>query len=300
MRQRTSDAKPAFTLVELLVVIGILATLIGLLLPAVQRIREAAARLKCQNNLRQLGLALHHYHDARSALPPGITSIRPGEPFPRMSWTARLLPYVEQDGMWRQAEQAYRLDLVPSHNPPHTGFATPMAVYSCPLDPRMSEAQPTHQGRVAALTSYVGNLGLDYRGTEGVLFRDSRVQLTDIRDGTSHTIAVGERPPSADAWYGWWYAGFGQFGTGSLDMLIGAREINAGGIHLYMCPPGPHRFAPGSLDDQCSTLHYWSLHTGGGNFLFADGSVRFLRYSADQVLPALATRNGGEVVGVPD
>ena len=139
-------------------------------------------------------------------------------------------------------------------------------------------------------------LGTDYTSTTGVLYRDSRVRLTDITDGASNTIAVGERPPSADYWYGWWYAGFGQNGTGGLDSLLGARELNAGGNYTYMCAPGPFHFQSGRFDDQCSAFHFWSPHTGGANFLFADGSVRFLSYSADKILPALATRAGGEVV----
>jgi prepilin-type processing-associated H-X9-DG protein len=112
---------------------------------------------------------------------------------------------------------------------------------------------------------------------------------------------AGERPPSADFWYGWWYAGFGQAGTGSGDMLLGVRERNRGGyIYTYFCAPGPYSFSPGRFDNQCDLFHFWSPHPGGAHFLFGDGSARFLGYAADPILPALATRAGGEVAALPD
>jgi prepilin-type processing-associated H-X9-DG protein len=160
--------------------------------------------------------------------------------------------------------------------------------------------QNTHRGFRVALTSYVGVLGTNFRNPDGVLFLDSQVRIADIGDGTSHTIMAGERPPSADFWYGWWYAGVGQWGTGSADMFLGAREINAGWFFLTGCAAGPFHFGPGRPDEQCDTLHFWSLHSGGGNFLLADGSVRFLSYEADEILPALASRSGGESSTVPD
>jgi prepilin-type processing-associated H-X9-DG protein len=144
-------------------------------------------------------------------------------------------------------------------------------------------------------------LGTSFPLSDGVLFIDSRVRIADITDGTSNTIIVGERPPSADFWYGWWYAGYGQQGTGSGDMLLGAREQNASGNpFVFGCSPGPYHFAPGKVDNQCDLFHFWSLHSGGAYFLFADGSVHFLTYDADSVLPALATRAGREAVELPD
>ncbi len=290
----------AFTLIELLVVIAIIAVLIGLLLPAVQKVRAAASRIQCANNLKQIGLALHLYHDAQSSLPPGITSPKRGEPRPFLTWLARLLPHVEQEQLWQATVATYQRERFPFLNPPHVGFGTPLRVFACPVDGRVLELDYTHQGRRPALTSYVGVLGTAFDRTEGVLYRDSRVRLTDILDGTAHTLAVGERPPSADRWYGWWYAGFGQAGTGSGDMLLGARERNAGGPYVSQCPPGPYQFGPGGVTNQCDLFHYWSLHVGGAHFLFADGSVRFLAYSAAPLLPALATRAGGEVVRIPE
>ena len=112
---------------------------------------------------------------------------------------------------------------------------------------------------------------------------------------------VGERPPSADKWYGWWYAGLGQSGSGSPDMLLGVREINdppppGETSYLEDCPPGPYHFVNGTPGDQCDTLHFWSYHSGGANFVFCDASVRFIPYTADDVMPQLATRSGNELV----
>ena len=96
--------------------------------------------------------------------------------------------------------------------------------------------------------------------------------------------------------YGWWYAGVGQAGTGSADMLLGTNELCLGGAYLWPCGAGPYSFSHGRFDNQCDALHFWSPHPGGGNFLFGDGSVRFLSYSAGSVLPALGTRAGGEAI----
>jgi prepilin-type N-terminal cleavage/methylation domain-containing protein len=290
--------RAGFTLLELLVVIAILGVLLALMIPAVQKVRAAAARLECANNLKQLGLALHGHHDTRRTVPSGITSRRAGEPFPRMTWLTRLLPHLDQGSLWQSTLAAYRVERSPFTNPPHSGFAMPLRVFGCPADPRAFEPHLTHRGRIAAGTSYVGVLGTAYDRSDGVLFLDSRVRLRDIRDGTSNTLLAGERPPSADFWYGWWYAGFGQRGTGSADMLLGVRERNLGGGFVAQCPPGPFHFREGRLHEQCDLFHFWSLHAGGAWFLFADGSVHFLAYSADNVLPALATRAGGEIAAL--
>jgi len=136
---------------------------------------------------------------------------------------------------------------------------------------------------------------------DGVLFQDSQVRLGQVSDVTSQTLFLGERPPSRDFRFGWWYAGFGQDGRGTMDMVLGVREAN-----FLPIPPGsactsiPYRFVSASgVDAPCGKFHYWSLHSGGANFAFCDGSVRFLRYEADSILPALATRAGGEVVEIP-
>jgi len=120
--------------------------------------------------------------------------------------------------------------------------------------------------------------------------------LAEILDGLSNTVMVGERPPSADNRFGWWYAGVGQHATGSGDMVLGVRECLDTD---EPCPKGPNHFRLGTDRDVCHFLHFWSHHSNGANFCFADGSVRFLAYGADAVLPALATRAGNESVEVP-
>ncbi|MFO0845805.1 MAG: DUF1559 domain-containing protein [Gemmataceae bacterium] len=289
-----------FTLVELLVVVSILTVLIGLLLPAIQKVREAAAQVGCKNNLKQIGLAMHQYHDLNSALPPGATAVKNGERFPRLGWLARLLPFVEQEPLWRVTVDAY--DFTPG-NPytlPHLGILTPVKLFACPSDGRPLSAQSTYGGMQVALSSYLGVSGLDVRQNSGVMYIDSRVRLTDIHDGTSNTLMAGERPPSPDFWYGWWYAGEGQAGVGSGDTVLGVREVRwPNASYAQQCPPGPYSFRAGRLTEQCDLFHFWSLHPSGANFLLADGAVRFLPYSADAVLPALATRSGGETAAVP-
>ena len=126
-----------------------------------------------------------------------------------------------------------------------------------------------------ALTSYLGVSGTDLGSRDGVLYAERRVlRLTDITDGSSNTLLVGERPPGADLAYGWWYAGPGQDLTGSGDVTLGVRERNV--ALPGACPDGPYQLA-GRLTEQCDLFHFWSPHAGGANFLLADGSVRFLR-----------------------
>ncbi len=293
--------RAAFTLIEVLVVIAIVATLIGLLLPAVQKVRAAAARLGCQNNLKQLGLAVHNYESAEGAFPAGARAYRKREPYPYLSWVGQLLPQLEQGPLWEVSRVAYDERPGNPFSPPHIGILTPLKVVSCPADGRQAEAHTTHQGLRVAVTGYLGNLGRDFRNPNGVLYYGSRTKFTDIPDGTSNTLLAGERPPSPDFWFGWWYAGAGVAGTGAADTVLGVRELNVNtSQYTTQCPVGPYTYRPGKPDDMCDTFHFWSLHAGGANFLFCDGSVRFLPYSADAVLPALSSRAGGEAGGGPE
>jgi len=291
----------AFTLVELLVVVAIIGVLIALLLPAVQAVRQSAIRTECLNNLKQIGLAAHQYHDARQVLPPGMRHKGFQDPHLMSSWLVELLPHVEQQNLWSLTQTAYAQQLSPFVDPPHVGLSTVIALFVCPADGRAFSAQLAKKQNIrVAFTCYLGVSGKDLTTQDGVLYRDSRIRLTDIADGTSNTLLAGERPPSTDFQFGWWYAGAGQKSTGSCDMILGVEEQNALPVTVGSCGPGTYRYGPGRVDNQCDMFHFWSLHSSGGHFLFADGSVHFLRYSAAAILPALATRGGGEPVTIFD
>jgi prepilin-type processing-associated H-X9-DG protein len=127
-------------------------------------------------------------------------------------------------------------------------------------------------------------------------------RIADVVDGASNTLMAGERPPSASLIFGCWFADAGTSNNGDGGVTLGVREINeqiSGLPATDQCPRGPYNFVPGTLDNECDLFHFWSFHSGGANFLFVDGSVHFLGYSADGILPALATRSGGERVEVP-
>ncbi len=154
---------------------------------------------------------------------------------------------------------------------------------------------------LVAFTSYLGVSGREsVADRSGMLFQDSATRLLDATDGTSNTLLLGERPPSADFQFGWWYAGTGQKLSGSADLVLGVREPNLQPIVSgSACGPGNYPFqAARGFDDPCGMFHFWSPHPGGSNFAMADGSLRFLRYSADPIMPALATRDGGEAIAV--
>ena len=304
MRNRNSCR--AFTLIELLVVIAVIAILVGLTLAAVQRVREAAARAKCQNNVRQLTLALHQHHNDHGNFPQGhrpLSLFRSGQ-MPLFGWTLSILPYLEQKPLYDQAVAAYRANWLPFPPNAHPGLSTVVPAFNCPSDGRVAMAQVSQRtNTLAAFTSYLGVAGTDaVTARDGMLFQASHTGFADIADGSSNTLLLGERPPSADFQFGWWYAGAGQRVTGSADIVLGVREPNLQLITTGSpCGPGNYPFMPATgLNDPCGMFHFWSPHPGGANFAFADGSVRFLRYSADSIMPALATRAGGEVVGVPD
>jgi prepilin-type N-terminal cleavage/methylation domain-containing protein len=284
-----------YTLIELLLVMGIIVMLLALTVSAVQKARDAAHKAQCVNRMKQMGLALHEYHGERQHFPPGCSYKKGKDPMPHVSWCTRLLPFMEQQALWGQAEAAFaksRMFL----DPPHIGGRA-MPAFLCSTDPR--DIFVVDGGRKwAGYTFYLGVEGTNQKSFDGVLYLDSRVRMSDILDGASNTLMVGERPPSADGVLGWWYAGWGQSKDGSAEMILGAREI-AKHRTLRDCPPESNRFRQGDRTNQCDALHFWSLHFGGTHFLFADGSVHFLPYSADKILPALATRAGGEAVELP-
>ena len=316
----------AFTLIELLVVVAIIAVLIGLLLPAVQKVREAAARAKCVNNLKQQGLALHGYHDAHAAFPPALlveawvgapyrrgpvpggvdpVTLRPKRG-PWWSWTARVAPHLElntaiaparmtadpADHAWWQYPPG-----VPRLNGNEIN-AQRAKIMQCPSDGR-SDLAWTDGAHTAALTSYFGVCGRDQfaessatklPGQDGILYVNSAVSVAGVTDGTSQTLLVGERPPSNTLYWGWMWAGAGsapQFGTA--DVVLGVRE-RAG-----TPAAAPESFRPGDANDprDAHRNHYWSFHPGGGLWLFADGHAAFVTYAAGA--EAVAPVNGVNV-----
>jgi prepilin-type processing-associated H-X9-DG protein len=288
------------TVIELLVVIAIIGILTSVTLPAVLWTRSAAAKIVCASNLRQIGLALHQYHDVSSAFPRGCVGQNSRDVSPTIGWEVFLLPYVEQESLWARSQEAFRQEREAYRNPPHVALDAVIRTYICPADDRVQYPAVMQPDNIRyAFTSYLGVEGTDFLKRDGVLFVDSRVGLTDVTDGTSNTLLAGERPPSADLLWGWWYSSWGQRATGSGDMTLGVRERYLGSFGLR-CSSGPYEYRAGGLDQQCDLFHFWSLHPGGAHFLFCDGSVRFLAYSANAIMPALATRAGGEGVTVPD
>lgn len=295
----------AFTLIELLVVILTIGLLIGMLLPAVQMVREAARRTSCSNNVRQLSLGALNYESGFAELPIGLV-VNPTDfgnnRYYGMSWITRLLPYVEQTSMWDQTVEDYREAYLPFRS--HRNMQRNLPVVNCPSDPITGQIQWTHENYLVALTNYLGVSGTNYRSRDGVFTYDQAIRLGEIRDGQSNTLMIGERPPSPDFWFGWWYAsGSGTESTG--DVMLGMAELNpetSGGNSPYLagCPDGPYEFGPGQ-NQQCNALHFWSYHSAGAHFGLADGSLRLIPYETDQVIMrAMATRAGGETVTLED
>jgi len=299
----------AFTLIELLVVIAIIAILIGLLLPAVQKVREAAARMKCANNLKQISLATHTYHDANGQMPLALQTTTYSR-YWYWSWFTQILPYVEQQNLYNQANAYSATNFDPWGPPSNPGLSTYLPVWSCPSDSRQLAVQDS-SGLKVAFTGLLGVCGTAKGKNDGVIC-NTKVNITGITDGTSNTLLVGERPPSSDFFFGWWFAGAGYYDPGTTPSQDGTGDVTLGTWDLryppalltgfnggYTCTATKYQFQPGLLSDGCDQAHFWSMHTGGGNFGMADGSVRFIAYGAgnNQALwVALGTRAGGEVV----
>lgn len=283
MRNRT-----AFTLVELLVVIGIIGILVGLLLPAVQAAREAARKIQCFNNLKQIGLAIHNYESTHQSFPLGCVGCRPPRPTPgfmylRNSWNALILPQLEQSNV--HAAFDFGASFRDAVNREAAGTVQP--VFLCPSTATTRRVGPTSgdingngrwdRGEDLAWTDYGGLFGVSYNGPylpehEGVMLYDRRVRFRDITDGTSQTAVVGECTGRDHTSQSEWADGFNLFDQ-RFDNPINRSQEN----------------------------ELFSDHPSGVNMTFADGHTQSIQENIDQaVLNALLTKAGHEVIEMPE
>ncbi|HXG10338.1 MAG TPA: DUF1559 domain-containing protein [Gemmataceae bacterium] len=303
--------RPAFTLIELLVVIAIIGILVALLLPAVQKVREAANRAKCQNNLKQIGLALHNYVGQYGTFPAAVDI---NSPTTQLGWHVYILPFIEQDNLYKQfnlnpggaytdngrrqfGQQKIDLYLCPSSraqktltNPPHSAhnpeFEPPGAGGSPPFTTHYYGVLGPKGPNVAG-----GNYAWDNVGAhgglarQGVFQRAQRVRILEVIDGTSNTLAVGELSwvnEVSGTRYRTWIRGCGDNNQSCSSSKNVANGINTPGIEPY------------------NDIAFGSMHPGGANFCMADGSVQFLSQGINLgVYKALASRDGSEVAALP-
>jgi prepilin-type N-terminal cleavage/methylation domain-containing protein len=290
-----------FTLIELLVVIAIIAVLVALLLPAVQQAREAARRTQCRNNLKQIGLALHNYHDTAGVLPPGWIGVNPATGGPHLfgmnswGWAAHILPQLDQGPVFN------RLNFVVKMEAPQNDSIrlTQLTVFRCPSDIgapiwtiRSESGAPLRELPQANYIGVFGTLEIEHCeenpaaplvrcAGDGAFFHNSRIRFSDITDGLSTTLLVGERrtrPEPAFNWNSTW-VGVVEGGDEAIVRILGTADHTPN-----------HALA--HFDD------FSSYHSGGCHFVLGDGSVRFVSANIDLgVYQRTCTRAGGDVVG---
>lgn len=276
-KYRFKYKKSGFTLVELLVVIAVIGILVALILPAVQYAREAARRTQCNNNLKNIGVGLHNFHDTNGRFPAGwVADVPDGEP--GWGWGAYLLPFIEKDSIESQIDLNAHID-EPENA---TARVASVPVYRCPSDPN-GEQTMMLTGLHTSLfpvgrSNYVGVFGAkeiedDPSNGDGVFYHNSRTRMADILDGTTNTIIVGERSSKlgSSTWVG---------------MVHGATDAMARVVGS--CDHVPN-------DDHAHFDDFSSFHATGAHFAFGDASVRIISSEIDLgVYQALGTRGAGE------
>lgn len=294
-RSRAAALRAGFTLIEVLVVIAIMSILMALLLPAVQRSREAARNTECRNKLKNLGLTCLTFHDSygyfprNTIRPRGVTKID-AEPPGNLN-------------LWKSGSfETWCRQIMPMIHQPRVIAQNSVQLLGCPSDPR----GPDYKIPTYGFTWYVGLFTHRKSENDGIIVDDSdlkdkfTVSVASVRDGTSHTIMLGERPPPADGQWGWWDSKCCLEDT--ISPVVGDKKFYSNGV-FGPCPD-PAYFKPGDVQDNCAFQSLWSNHTGGANFLMGDGSVRTLAYHVSKVkcgtttlLEALTSRAGKEVTG---
>jgi prepilin-type N-terminal cleavage/methylation domain-containing protein len=294
----------AFTLIELLVVIAIIAILIALLLPAVQQAREAARRTQCRNNMHQLGLALHNYHDTHCMFPPGTIAYRPYYSGTESTWLTLILPFVDETSIYN----AYNFNLQAPAAGNSTSRGQAIAQYLCPssvdASTPVSGSSPNNFGRTNYAgvnsgactgvstdherypdTNTIANYGGSWAKQMGVLHPVQGVKVRDVRDGTSNTFAAGEIAWNSDVLESdlnrW---GYGRWGSAC------TRTFRYHGINPSIM-----------VNRNNFNQSFHSHHEGGAFFLFADGQARFMSENMDLTTQrALATYTGNELIDDED
>ena len=329
---RCGERRGGFTLIELLVVIAIIAVLIGMLLPAIQKAREAAARAECQNNLKQMGLAVYSFENTYQRFPMG-NSDPSGRYADWKTWMYCILPFVEQQNLYTLLDNRGEemVPLPPDINADAWGSPTTqlywtytIPLYYCPSEPRSylgtittSQFGPLGNFYDRGCTDYVSVSGVQpdaWNGESGIIITEygpgggpldpsgqTVVCVTSVTDGTSNTVMIGERPPDPLLFGHAFILAFGA-DRGPFGWVAGSYLTRATDEGGNPCPAPPHYFGagPNNINDDCSFDYLWSHHIVGANFAMGDGSVRFISYSGNAILMTyLATRATGEVAEVP-